>query len=386
MRRVGARRRGLAVALCAGVVAALLAAIGGLGCGAAADGRGSTASGRDPATSATPEATASLPLDQLAGARIVAGFNGTVAPPALRRAIREGHVAGVVLYAENLPSKAAARRLIAGLQAIPRPPAMSDPLLILVDQEGGLVKRIDGAPFHSAEEIGARGASFARREGRRTARNLRGVGVNVDIAPVLDVPRPGSPIADTYRGYGTTPAAVSAIGNAFAEGLQQGGVAATAKHFPGLGAAQDDTDIDVSRIGLSKARLRAVDEAPYRRYAAIGGDLVMVGAAIYPAFSPRPAAFSRSLVTGELRHRLAYRGIVMTDALDTVSVAAFGDPSQTSLAAVRAGCDLLLFTEPGPAEAARRALVRRLHANTISSEPFEEAAQRVLGLRAGLRP
>ena len=92
----------------------------------------------------------------------------------------------------------------------------------------------------------------------------------------------------------------------------------------------------------------AVDEAPYRRYAAADGDLVMVAAATYSAFSSRPAAFSRSLVTGELRHRLGYRGIVMTDALDTVSVRAFGSPAETALAAVRAGCDLLLFTEPGP--------------------------------------
>ncbi len=295
-------------------------------------------------------------------------------------------MAGVVLYAENLPSRADARRLIAALQGIRRPAGMRDPLLILVDQEGGLVKRIDGAPFHSAEEIGARGASFARREGRRTGRNLRGVGVNVDIAPVLDVPRPGSPIADTYRGYGTTAARVSAVGVAFAEGLQQAGVAATAKHFPGLGAARDDTDTEVSRIGLSRTRLRSVDEIPYRGYAAAGGETVMVGAAVYPAFSPQPAAFSRALVSGELRHRLGYRGVVMTDALDTVSVAAFGDPAATGLAAVRAGCDLLLFTEPGPAEQARRALAEKLGAGSLDAGAFEAAAQRVLDLRAGLAP
>jgi beta-N-acetylhexosaminidase len=362
----------------------LLALAGGAGCGAAADGRGATATAPDPAP-APHEGAPSLPLGELAGARIVAGFNGTAPPAALRAAIRAGHVGGVVLYAENLPTRAAARRLIAGLQSIPRPPAVGDPLLILVDQEGGLVKRIDGAPFHSAEEIGQRGAAFARREGRRTARNLRDVGVNVDIAPVLDVPRPGSPIAATHRGYATSAAAVSAIGVAFAEGLQEAGVAATAKHFPGLGAARDDTDFDLSRIGLSKARLRAVDEAPYRPYATAGGDLVMVAAATYPAFSSRPAAFSRSLVTGELRHRLGYRGIVMTDALDTVSVAAFGNPAKTGLAAVRAGCDLLLFTEPGPAEAARRALVRELRNHALDGEAFEESGARVLDLRSSLR-
>ena len=372
----------MAIGLCVVALAVSLAA--GFGCGTAADGD-TTGSSPEP-VAPSPDRTSSPSPGELAGARIVAGFNGTAVPSALREAIRGGRVAGVVLYEENIPTRGDARRLIASLQRVPRPAGMRDPLLILIDQEGGLVKRIDGAPFHSAEEIGARGAVFARREGRRTGRNLRSVGVNVDIAPVLDVPRPGSPIADTYRGYGTSAARVSAVGVAFAEGLQQAGVAATAKHFPGLGASLDDTDTEVGRIGLSKARLRAVDEAPYRHYAAAGGEMVMVAAGIYPSFSPQPAAFSRALVSGELRHRLGYRGVVMTDALDTVSVAAYGDPAETGVAAARAGCDLLLFTEPGPAEQARRALAGELRTGSLDAEEFEASAQRVQDLRAGLAP
>ncbi len=147
----------------------------------------------------------------------------------------------------------------------------------------------------------------------------------------------------------------------------------------------DDTDVEVSRIGLSKMRLRAVDEASYRRYGAAGGDLVMVGAGIYPAFSPQPAAFSRQLVTGELRHRLGYRGVVMTDALDTVSVAAFGDRDETGLAGVRAGCDLLLFTEPGPGRAGTTRPRPTVAIRRLGVRPFEAAAQRG-HLRAGLAP
>ncbi len=103
----------------------------------------------------------------------------------------EGRVAGVVLFADNFPSRAAGRRLIAGLQAIRRPPALRDPLLVMIDQEGGLVKRVGGAPTASAAEMGARGGAFSREQGRRTAANLRELGVNVDLAPVLDVARPG---------------------------------------------------------------------------------------------------------------------------------------------------------------------------------------------------
>ena len=209
-------------------------------------------------------------------------------------------MAGVVLFDANFPTRAAGRRLISRLQAIRRPPALRDPLLVMVDQEGGLVKRVGGAPTASALQMGERGPDFSRAQGRQTAANLRGIGINVDLAPVLDVARAGGTIAETERGFGSTAAAVAATAIPFATALQQGGVAATAKHFPGFGAARENTDFAVQRIGLSKQRLRAVDEAPYRDFIAAGGDLVMLSTAIYPAFSPRP-----SRVLAPDRHRRA---------------------------------------------------------------------------------
>src|SRR4051812_10633853 len=177
--------------------------------------------------------------------------------------IRGGELAGVILFSENFPSRAAGRRLIRSLQAIPRPRGLRDPLLVMTDQEGGLVKRLSGAPDASAEEMGARGAAYSRRQGRLTAGNLRNVGVNVDLAPVLDVARDGGVIEQTDRGFGSSAARVTATGVAFASGLADGGVSPTAKHFPGLGSARENTDFAVQRLGISKARLRKVDEAPY---------------------------------------------------------------------------------------------------------------------------
>jgi beta-N-acetylhexosaminidase len=340
--------------------------------------------GDSPAPEAEVASTLSLP--RLAGERIVAGVSGTTVSPGLERAIREGRVAGVVLFADNLPSRAAGRRLIAGLQAIRRPPARRDPLLVMIDQEGGLVKRVGGAPTASAAEMGTRGAAFSREQGRRTAANLRVLGVNVDLAPVLDVARPGGTIAATDRGFGSTARQVAATAVPFAAGLQAGGVAATAKHFPGLGAAPENTDFAVQRIGLSKATLREVDEAPYRAFAAAGGNMVMLSTAIYPALSPDPAAFSRAIARGELRTRLGFAGVSITDALDTVAVRAFGGPAKAGVAAARAGSDLLLYTDLAPAQAAWRALVAKLRAGAIDRDEFEASAQRVLDLRRELAP
>jgi beta-N-acetylhexosaminidase len=328
-----------------------------------------------------PSAVSRLPLAGLAGQRIVAGFSGTGVPGPVARMIRRGELAGVILFAENLPSRAAGRRLTRQLQAIPRPPGLRAPLLVMADQEGGQVKRTGGAPTASAVEMGAAGAAFSRDQGHATAENLRAAGVNVDLAPVLDVARPGGTIAETERGFGSTAARVAATAVPFAAGLQDGGVAATAKHFPGLGAAAGNTDIAAQRIGLSRQTLRAVDEAPYRRFVDGGGAMVMLSSAIYPAFSPRPAAFARPLATGELRSRLGFAGVSITDALESAAVREFGGPAKAGLAAASAGTDLLLFVDYWAGARAGHALLRALRAGTLNRNAFEVSAGRVLRLR-----
>jgi beta-N-acetylhexosaminidase len=321
---------------------------------------------------------------QLAGERLVAGVTGTAVSPQLRQAIRAGRLAGVVLFADNFPSRAAGRRLIGQLQAIPRPRPLRAPLLVMVDQEGGQVVRLPGAPSASAREMGERGGSFSRRQGRLTAANLRGVGVGVDLAPVLDVARTGGVIAATERAFGTTPRQVATTAVPFARGLEAGGIVATAKHFPGLGAATENTDFAVQEIDLSKPQLRLVDESPYEAYVRAGGRMVMLSTAIYPAFSEVPAAFTRAIATGELRRRLGFQGVSITDALETAAVDAFGGSGQAGVAAARAGVDLLLFTDLAGAEAAHRALLAKLRAGKLDRAEFLAAAGRVLDLRAEL--
>jgi beta-N-acetylhexosaminidase len=337
-------------------------------------------------SSAAPSAASRLSLERLAGQRIVVGFDGAASPAAVRRMVRDGRVAGVILFADDFRSRAAGRRLIAGLQSLRRPPGLRDPLLVMTDQEGGLVKRIGGAPTVSAREMGAAGPAFSREQGRLAAANLRDVGVNVDLAPVLDVARAGGTIAETDRGFGSTAARVAATAVPFAEAMQAGGVAATAKHFPGLGSARVNTDFAAQRIGLSRQQLRRVDEAPYRRFVQSGGDLVMLSTAIYPAFSPEPAAFAGAIATGELRGRLGFEGVSITDALGAASVRAFGGPLEAGVAAVEAGTDLLLFTDHREAAAVQRALVRRLRAGSLSRAAFESSVGRVLRLRHRLDP
>jgi beta-N-acetylhexosaminidase len=318
---------------------------------------------------------------QLVGQRIVAGFEGESVPTDLRKRIAAGRLAGVILFDSNFDSRAEARGLIAELQAIDRPRGLRDPLLVMVDQEGGLVKRLPGPPSLSAEQMGGAGRSTCRKQGRATGEMLRRTGVNVDLAPVLDVARPGSVMDDEDRSFGSDPDLVAACGGAFANALERAGVSPTAKHFPGLGAARLNTDSAVQRIDLSKSRLRRIDEAPYREFARGGARdrLAMISSAIYSAFGDRPAAFTRGIVRGELRRRLGFRGVSITDALETASTEAFGGPTRAAKLAARAGTDLLLFASFDAAKQAAKAL-----RSMAGRRSFRDSVARVQTLRARL--
>ncbi len=332
----------------------------------------------------TGPSAADLTVGQLAGERLVAGFAGPKPPSELRRMIHRGRLAGVVLFSDNFGSGSEARRLIRALQSIRRPAGLRDPLLVMVDQEGGQVKRLPGAPQASAGEMGSRGASYSSRQGRLTARNLAGVGVNVDLAPVLDVGRAGGAIETEDRSFGASGSGVSETAVPFAVALQAGGVAATGKHFPGLGAADVNTDVAVGRIDLPAETLREVDEAPFRDFVAAGGKLVMISSAVYPAFSERPAAFARTIATGELRDRLGFDGVSVTDDLQSSAVQAFGGSATVGRAAVAAGTDLLLFRSFRAAAQAGSALRAALRTRALARAEFEPSVQRVLDLRASL--
>jgi beta-N-acetylhexosaminidase len=334
---------------------------------------------------ANPTTASRLTPRQLVGERLAAGFTGPNPPPALRRMIHRGELAGVVLFSDNFSDAGGARRLARRLQSIRRPRHLRDPLLVMVDQEGGAIRRLPGPPQPSAAEMGRRTPAFVHKQGLLTARTLSRAGSNVDLAPVLDVARPGGVIGEEGRSFGSSASRVTATAGAFADGLQQGGVAATGKHFPGLGAAKVNTDFGVEQIGLSKSTLRSVDEAPFRAFAAAGGKLVMLSSAIYPAFSVRPAALSRTIATGELRDRIGFEGVSISDDLQSAAARAFGTPAQVGKAAAGAGTDMLLFRHYGAAAQAGAALRVALRRRAVDRGEFERSAQRLLDLRAALR-
>ncbi len=337
-------------------------------------------------TRPSPPTCLELGLDQLVGQRFVFSFRGTVPPSDLVRRIELGEAAGVILFSSNFTSAAGLRGLTRLLQALPRPAALRSPLLVMTDQEGGEVARLPGAPLPSASETGKHASRpEARRLGEDAGSVLAREGVNMDLAPVLDVARPGSFLARQQRTYGTSAQAVRRLGGAFAAGLARAGIIATAKHFPGLGSATISTDDAPVRVSLARTALRGVDEAPFAAAISAGAPAVMLSTAVYPALDDRPAALSPVVATGELRRHLGFRGVSITDDLDAPALAAYGSPGQRALLGALAGTDLLLFAGSYESGAqAEDSLVELARAGDLPAGGLCRSAQRVLSLRSGI--
>ncbi|MGV9267882.1 glycoside hydrolase family 3 N-terminal domain-containing protein [Kitasatospora sp. NPDC003701] len=349
------------------------------------------------AETTTPVATGPDPLDGLdsrllAGRRIVYSYPGPVPSPAVLGAIREGRAAGVILFGENVTDPAQLRSAVAQLRQAAAEAPDPRPLLLMTDQEGGLVRRLPGAPELSARRTGSAAdpVAEAARAGADAGRTLTDAGLNVNLAPVLDVyDAPDNFIDHHERSYGQEPSSVARLGSAFLTAQQGLGVAATAKHFPGLGSAARElnTDERPATLSVPLAELRARGEEPYRSAIAAGVRLVMASWAVYPALDPdRPAGFSPAVVQGELRDRLGFRGVTVTDALEAGALAPYGDTGARALAAAGAGMDLLLCSarDAEQGEAAAAALATALDTGGLDRAAFVAAVHRIDDLRAAL--
>jgi beta-N-acetylhexosaminidase len=390
----------LALLLVAVFVAAVVAVARN---GSAVSGRHATATsgsasaaGADLAASARRTAAVQkLTPDELAGQRIIYAYAGLRPPASLLTAIRAGEAGGVIFFGPNISSLSQIRGVIAELQRASLASPLHTRLLMLTDQEGGEVRRLPGAPALSEKQIGQSraAASLAHAAGTGAGHALARVGTNVNLAPVLDVyRRPGNFIDEFQRSYSSTPSTVATLGAAFIGAQQRLGVAATAKHFPGLGAAaqSQNTDLRPVTLGLSAATLRSADEAPYRTAIAAGVKLVMTSWAIYPALDPfRPAGLSPTVIQGELRGRLRFRGVTITDGIDAGAVTPYGSLARRSVLAAQAGADLILCAAVNPAAntpaqgiTARHAIAAAIGSRGISTASAQQTAGRILALRS----
>jgi beta-N-acetylhexosaminidase len=332
---------------------------------------------------------------QMAGQRVIYSYTGLTPPASLLSSIRNGEVGGVIFFSQNISGQAQIASVIAELgqaNASPQNPLRGYPLLLMTDQEGGLVRRLPGAPVLSEKQIGesAGAAAQATAAGTGAGQNLAGAGLNVNLAPVLDVYRtPGNFDDQFQRSYSMNPQTAADLGADFIAAQQAAGVAAAAKHFPGLGTATSAQNTDQRPVTLTVplTALRTIDEYPYQAAIAAGVKLVLVSWAIYPALDPaRPAGLSPTIVGGELRQRLGFTGVTITDALEAGALQSFGTIGQRATLAAQAGMDLILCSAQQATEGdqAKIALENGYQDGTLGQAAFQAALQRVLALKSSL--
>jgi beta-N-acetylhexosaminidase len=302
-------------------------------------------------------------------------FKGTTLPDYVRDAVRKRRVAGVILFGDNVTSPGQLRALTTSLRRAGGSP------IVAVDQEGGAVRILRWAPpAAGAPEQAATGT--VRASARSSALQLRSVGITVTLAPVADVPSvPGAALAS--RSFSPDSRVASRAMSSAVRGWRAGGIASTAKHFPGLGAARVNTDDASVAIGRSRPQLEATDLPPFGAAIRAGVPLVMVGHARYPALDPlRIASQSPVIIDNLLRSRLGFRGVVVTDSMEAEASLATGGIATVCERAVRAGADLVLLTGQGSYAPVYRRLLAVAGRSPAFRARVRESAARVLALKA----
>ena len=320
------------------------------------------------------------------GELLTCGYQEAGAPPeAFLARVRRGEMGGVILFARNVPTLESALEIRRALDE-----AGGQSLLVAIDEEGGWVSRLP-APWPRLPAAMALGAAAAdrpeavREYARRLGAALRALGINQDYAPVLDVnTAPDNPIIGS-RAFGDRPETVASLGSAFAAGLEAAGVIATGKHFPGHGATRVDSHLDLPVLDFGLERLEAVELVPFAAAAAAGMSAIMTAHVALPNVAEAPdlpATLSRQVLTGLVRERLRFDGLLVTDCMEMQGVTRARSTPEAAVMAVAAGADQVLVSHTAELqEATLGALERAVADGRLAPERVLEAAARVRRLR-----
>ena len=336
-----------------------------------------------PSAAASPDP---LDLTTALGQTVGVAFSGREVTPALRHLIVDLKVGTVVLLPSNFAGAAGLRTLTAELGALGREAGLPAPLLVCLNQEGGRASAVsDGVPAMPSELVlGAQGPQAVRSAMAATARGLRSLGVGLVLAPVSDIRT--NPADDVIgdRAFGPTAAVVAPLVAAAVEGLHDGGVGSTLKHFPGLGGQAGDPHVALTTDPMTLAQWQATHAVAIGAGIAAGTDAVMTTEVVVPGLDPTgtPAVFSRPVVS-MLRDRLHFGGVIITDSLSMGGIQARMTVPAAAVAALEAGNDLMLLSNGDPDYEARavEAMRAAVEGGKVSLAEVRASAQRVIALR-----
>ncbi|MFB8375514.1 beta-N-acetylhexosaminidase [Paenibacillus taichungensis] len=329
-----------------------------------------------------------LSLEQRVGQMFMCGFHGQHADEQINQLIRDYHVGGVIYFRRNVESVDQLKRLSADLQAIAAE-AGDLPLMISVDQEGGMVARIDKEGVTQVPGNMALGATgnpdYTLECAQILGHELKNIGIDMNLAPVLDVNNNVLNPVIGVRSYGENAESVAAHGAAAIKGYQSRGVAATAKHFPGHGDTAVDSHLGMVTVPHERNRLDQVELLPFRCAIEAGVDAIMTAHVIFPAIEPEPipATLSRKVLTGLLREEMGFDGIIITDCLEMHAISKPYGVAEAAIRAVEAGADLILVSHTLQDQvSAVEAVVDAVRTGRVDEATINQALERIISWKA----
>ena len=317
------------------------------------------------------------------GQRLVIGFPGPEMSPAFIRLVKEYKIGNVILFQRNCESSAQLSRLCRDIQELVRRET-GHGAFITIDQEGGSVTRL---PYEAVNVPGSMALAAtgdpenACRAARLTAAELRAFGINFNLAPVADVNNnPDNPIIGV-RSYGDTPEQVERFAAAALRGYLDGGVLASAKHFPGHGDTDMDSHLSLPCIDKSLEELEKLELRPFKALIDAGCPAVMTTHILFPQLEPEnvPATMSRRIITGILKERLGFQGLVISDCVEMQAIGVYYGSARGAAAAMAAGVDLVFVSHTAETqEEAALACRAAVESGQISMEELDASVEKIL--------
>ncbi len=320
------------------------------------------------------------------GQHFMVGFPGTELTPEIKQFLAEYKVGNIILFRQNIHDNKQLRSLCMELQQCIKENTGYD-ALIGIDQEGGIVTRLgaDGVNVPGGMAIAAGSSSEgAYLAGRMTGRQLRAVGINFDFAPDLDVNcNPDNPVIGV-RSYGDTPEQVTKYGLEMMRGLQDENILACAKHFPGHGDTNLDSHLSLPCVDKPVEELERMEMYPFIQAVKAGVASIMTTHILFPALEPDsvPATMSRRIITGILREKMGYQGLVITDSMEMAAIQTYYGTEEGCVATLQAGVDIAMICHS--LDMARKAICRveqAVREGKISIKELEESTARILRLK-----
>ncbi|ANF97545.1 glycoside hydrolase family 3 protein [Paenibacillus bovis] len=329
-----------------------------------------------------------LTLDQKIGQLFIGGFHDIVPDEQVTILIEQYAMGGVIYFRRNIGTPQQIQELSASLQQIAIRQGLP-PLLISIDQEGGMVSRIDREELSLIPGNMSLGAAddpkLTGQVAAISARELRTLGINLNLAPCIDVNNnPRNPVIGV-RSYSEKPGKVAEHGAAAIMAMQAEQVAATAKHFPGHGDTDVDSHYGLASVPHGRNRLENVELLPFQRAIDVGVDLIMSAHVIFPAFETEqiPATLSAAVLTGLLREKMGFQGLIITDCLEMHAIAKHFPIPEAAVRSLQAGADLLLVSHTMSDQVAAIQAVRTaVDEGRLTEARIDESVQRILSLKA----